>query len=66
MAEAHTQVLVDVLPDCDLCGSEGKTGVPAQYDAKTTYGPWGNLCQQHFDAVGIGLGLGRGQMLVLR
>ncbi len=42
---------------CDLCGEL------ALYDAKTTAGPWGYLCEAHYQEHGIGLGLGRGQRL---
>jgi len=35
----------------------------AIYDAKTQMGPWAFLCEQHFEALGIGLGLGFGQKL---
>ena len=56
-----TQVQVSTLPSCDVCGN----GTPAHYDAATTHGPWGFLCEQHFAAIGIGLGMGRGQRLVL-
>ena len=47
------------LPYCDLCGAE------AHYDAKTTQGPWGYLCDEHFAEFGVGLGTGRGQRLVV-
>lgn len=36
---------------------------PAKYDGRTEAGPWANMCQEHFDEHGVGLGLGRGQML---
>jgi len=54
--------LVDKLPPCDMPGCDE----PAEYDAKTRSGQWGNLCQTHFDSNGCSLGLGRGQKLVLR
>jgi len=57
--EAHTEVSVSALPKCDVCGE------PAAYDAKTTSGPWGYLCSDHFAEHGIGLGLGLGQRLVV-
>lgn len=60
----HTRVTVLHIPDCTLCVSQGKMGVPALYDGKTTLGPWANMCQEHFEVFGVGLGLGRGQMLV--
>ena len=46
-------------PKCDLC----QDGTEAVYDAKTKMGPWGYLCQAHFDKYGVGLGLGKGQKL---
>ena len=60
----HTEVKVSKLPDCDFCSKEGHK-VPARYDGKTTFGPWANMCQAHFAIYGIGLGLGRGQRLVV-
>jgi hypothetical protein len=38
----------------------------AQYDGKTTAGPWANMCDEHFAIHGIGLGTGLGQRLVVR
>jgi hypothetical protein len=57
----HTQVTVDSLPDCDFqpCSSL------AAYDGATVYGPWANMCENHYAQHGRGLGLGRGQRLVL-
>ena len=51
---------VGAYPACDLCGET------AYYDAATTLGPWANLCQTHFDQIGLGLGVGVGQQLQLR
>lgn len=47
---------------CDDCGGEFTNGV--MYDAKTQYGPWGNLCQACFSRIGVGLGIGYGQKYV--
>lgn len=60
-AAPHTEVVVDKLPNCDICKCQ-----PASYDAKTKDGPWGNLCEDDFKKHGVGLGLGLGQRLVLR
>lgn len=58
--------LVDELPDCYFCKQEGKKE-PAEYDAKTVYGPWGNMCEAHYQQYGVKpLGLGIGQKLVVR
>ncbi len=54
------QTEVSVLPQCDLCGAN------ARYDGKTVNGPWANMCQIHFAMLGVGLGTGKGQRLVLR
>ena len=44
-------------PKCDFCGK------PAEYDGKTTSGPWGYMCGGCFQKHGVGLGTGRGQRL---
>jgi len=59
-------VVVAKIPDCDICcEGNGQRRRPAVYDARTVVGPWANLCQIHFDAIGVGLGLGKGQRLIL-
>lgn len=55
----HTKVEVFTLPSCSFCG-----GV-AKYDGKTKLGPWANMCQSCFKEHGIGLGLGKGQELIV-
>ena len=60
-----TEVRVFSLPDCDFCKEAG-IARKAAYDGKTIYGPWANMCDDDFEQVGVGLGLGRGQRLVLR
>ena len=59
MEVPHSKVKVYTLPDCDFCGDE------AHYDGRTKLGPWGNMCGDCFHVHGIGLGLGRGQELVV-
>ena len=54
----HTQVEVTKIPKCDFCDK------PAYADGKTTMGPWAYMCKTHFDMYGVGLGLGKGQILV--
>lgn len=63
------RVEVARIPDCDICANDpiGKPRrTPAIVDGKTVHGPWANMCEQHFDQYGVGLGTGRGQRLVLR
>jgi len=52
--------MTDRIPPCDFCAK------PAAVDGKTRSGPWAYMCPSHFKAQGIGLGLGRGQQLVLK
>jgi hypothetical protein len=59
-AKPHTQVEVFRIPKCDFCEK------PAQYDGRTGIGPWANMCQMHFYEYGTGLGLGKGQKLILK
>ena len=56
-----TEVKVPVLPPCDFCTD----GTKATYDAKTKQGPWAYLCEDHYQRVGLGLGTGRGQRLIV-
>jgi hypothetical protein len=45
---------------CDICMDED-----AKYDGKTKRGPWGYMCQGCFDIHGVGIGLGKGQKLIV-
>ena len=56
------KVTVEALPLCDFDPSHGDAAV----DGKTKMGPWANMCESCFAANGVGLGLGRGQRLILR
>jgi hypothetical protein len=56
------EAVVAVIPNCDLCSSEGKT-TEAVVDGKTQMGPWAYMCPAHFRQYGVGLGEGRGQKL---
>jgi len=58
MRDVETRV--DEIPPCDICQK------PAEYDGKTKDGPWAYLCGGCFDVHGIGVGLGKGQRLILR
>lgn len=53
------EVKVHKLPECDFCGET------AEYDGRTKAGPWGYMCGECFKLYGTGLGLGKGQRLVL-
>jgi hypothetical protein len=61
-----TTVNVGHPPDCDIClHMMGRVGVTAEYDGKTSHGPWAYMCPECFDAYGMGLGVGLGQRLVV-
>ena len=57
----HKSVEVTKLPLCDIDREHGE----AYADGKTIYGPWAYMCKPCFDVTGVGLGLGRGQVLVI-
>lgn len=64
----HTKVKVQSLPNCDLSGSQFPPHYErrlAKYDAKTVFGWWANLCEECFRRFGTGLGLGKGQELIV-
>jgi hypothetical protein len=56
-----TTATVAVLPPCDICVIS-----TAAFDGKTISGPWAYMCPECMDRYGIGLGVGKGQRLVLR
>ena len=58
------RVEVAKLPRCDFCGGQPNRRL-AKYDGKTMGGSWANMCQEHFEDYGIGLGTGKGQRLIL-
>jgi len=64
---AGEAVIVSTLPVCDVhrFASPSSPDEPARFDAKTSMGPWANLCQKHYEQFGLGLGLGLGQRLIL-
>jgi len=59
MKKRFEETAVDEIPSCQFCTK------PAAYDGKTKGGPWAYMCWQHFEVYGVGLGLGRGQRLIL-
>lgn len=60
MKQPHTSVEIPEAVQCDFCAKQ------AEYDAKTVMGPWANLCEQHYGQYGYGLGLGKGQRLIVK
>lgn len=62
---SEPEVKVEKLPMCDFCRLEDGVENPALYDGRTIYGRWSYMCQKHFEKYGTGLGLGKGQKLVL-
>jgi hypothetical protein len=59
-------VVVYHKPECDFCAQNGDA-VPADYDAKTVFGPWAYMCEDHWKAnAAPELGTGIGQRLVHR
>lgn len=58
--KSHTEVKVLEIPKCDFCSRK------AFVDGRTIAGPWANMCIFHFLQYGVGLGLGKGQKLILR
>jgi hypothetical protein len=61
----NTEVVLDELPMCNFVHGTAEPE-PAHYDGATIHGPWAFMCEEHFRLYGIGLGLGKGQRLVVR
>jgi hypothetical protein len=64
--QSHTEVYVDDLPTCDIHAVNVGAPVIATYDGRTTMGPWAYMCSSCFARFGVGLGLGKGQRLIVR
>lgn len=60
-----TETTVPELPECNIHKRDGAI-VPAMYDGKTVFGPWAYMCEQCFGVWGAGLGMGKGQRLIVR
>lgn len=60
----HTQVKMTELKYCDICHEKYNKKIIAKYDGKTCMGPWAHMCEIHFNDLGYGLGLGKGQELI--
>lgn len=65
LGDNDTTVEVSEIPSCDF-EHLGGTTTQAAYDGKTNMGPWAYMCETHFKMIGVGLGLGKGQRLVLK
>jgi len=50
---AMKTIQVHEYPKCDFCGA------PAEYDDKTTKGPWANMCAKHQEEYGFSIGTKR-------
>lgn len=61
----HRETEVSAPVYCDFC-FEGDKQVQASYDGKTKFGPWANMCEDHFNQYGMALGLGLGQKLIVK
>ena len=54
-------------PSCDIhIYLHQQSGVEAHYDGKTVGGTWAYMCDDCLKQHGVGLGLGRGQQLIVR
>lgn len=56
---------METYPKCDFCKAIG-IDKDAHFDGQTVYDCWANMCDDCFANVGVGLGLGKGQRLVLQ
>lgn len=56
---------VTVRPACDIHRILKATTVPAAVDGRTKSGRWANMCPACFTEHGVGLGTGKGQLLVV-
>lgn len=62
-----TEVRVRTLPTCQTHEQvfPGEVAPKAAVDGATIYGPWANMCDGCHGSIGVGLGTGRGQRLLL-
>lgn len=64
-AVSDKETYVVSYPDCDLHKLYWGQKREAHFDAKTRQGPWAYMCDECYGLEGVGLGLGRGQRLIL-
>jgi len=62
----HTEIKVNYLPKCDVCQLHYNENADAHYDGRTQSGEWAYMCEDCFKVHGVGLGLGKGQRLIVR
>jgi hypothetical protein len=60
----HSKVVVEAIPQCDMCEIVWGVKKEAAVDGKTKNGPWANMCETCFKKHGVGLGTGKGQRYV--
>ena len=60
MAVPNKAVFTAIPERCSFCAHQ------ALVDGKTTRIGWANMCLAHFIQVGIGIGLGKGQVLICK
>tara|TARA_Y100000310_G_scaffold275564_1_gene292168 strand:- start:72 stop:440 length:369 start_codon:yes stop_codon:yes gene_type:complete len=46
------KIQVATLPGCDFCDQ------PAKYDSPTNFGPWANMCEEHYKEKGASTTIG--------
>jgi hypothetical protein len=63
MADSHIEIVVPILPHCDIC-ARINVDREAYADARLPTGAWGNVCFEHFEAYDCRLGLGVGQRYI--
>lgn len=69
MSGDGTTAVVAALPKCEThtMVSPRDTSEPlAAVDGKTVIGPWAMMCSSCWERIGVGLGTGRGQRLILQ
>jgi hypothetical protein len=59
MTKDSRVITLSNLPSCSFCGEH------ARYDGATSFGAWAFMCQSDWLRYGVGLGLGKGQLLLL-
>lgn len=68
MSDNGMTAKVSKLPLCDLCSEYAGIDREAQYDGSCSLlgGSWAYMCEGHMKRYGYGLGLGRGQRLIVK